>query len=204
MDLLVKIISIAVLSYLLGSIPSSFIMGKLVKKIDLREHGSGNLGAANTFRVLGKGAAIPVLIFDIGKGFLAARYLPLLGGEHIIFSLIAAVLVVIGHNYSIFLKFSGGKGVGTTSGAFLALAPYAVLFCVVLWVAILLTVRIVSVASMIAAIALPIFILISNRIFESYTDIYILYLSVVVAILVLYKHRSNIKRLQQGTERRIF
>lgn len=204
MNFLIKILIVALPCYILGSIPSSYIMGKLVKKIDLRNHGSGNLGAANTFRILGTGAAIPVLIFDIGKGFVATEYLSNLGGEHILFSLIAAIVVVIGHNYSVFLCFSGGKGVGTTSGAFLALSPYAVLFCVILWLLILVTVRIVSVASMTAAIALPLSILISNRFFQSDTHVFVLYISMIVTVLVLYKHRSNIRRLRQGTEKRIF
>ena len=118
MTLAASIASVAIPSYIVGAIPASFIMGRLARGIDLREHGSGNLGAANTFRVLGSRAAVPVLLFDIGKGFFAVWYLSGFGGTAIWFSLIAAVSVVIGHNYSVFVRFSGGKGVGTTAGAF--------------------------------------------------------------------------------------
>jgi glycerol-3-phosphate acyltransferase PlsY len=191
-------------SYLIGAIPASFIMGKLVRGIDLREHGSGNLGAANTFRVLGPGAAIPVLLFDIGKGFVAVWYLSKFGDGNVWIAMLAAVMVVIGHNYSVFLRFSGGKGVGTTAGAFLALAPQALAICIVIWVVVLLATRIVSLASMIAAVLLPISIILSDELFGSDTHVLVLALSILVAILVIYKHRPNIQRLREGKEKKIF
>ena len=199
-----KIILVAVTSYLLGSIPSSFIMGKIIRGIDLREHGSGNLGAANTFRVLGTKAAFPVLLFDIGKGFIAVRFFSTLGGAGFMYALLAAFVVVLGHNYSVFVRFSGGKGVGTTTGAFAALSPAAVLICFGLWLVILFVFRIVSVASMAAAVALPVAISLTNRFLDSGTHRSIIYLSIAVALLVMYKHRSNIRRLKEGKETRIF
>ena len=204
MTLAASIASVAIPSYIVGAIPASFIMGRLARGIDLREHGSGNLGAANTFRVLGSRAAVPVLLFDIGKGFFAVWYLSGLGGSAIWFSLIAAVSVVIGHNYSVFVRFSGGKGVGTTAGAFMALAPYAVLICVLIWLVALLLTRIVSLASMIAALCLPVAVYLSNLLLDAGTHLSVLVLSVVVAILVIYKHRPNIRRLREGSEKRIF
>lgn len=204
MTLIANIAIVVIPSYLVGAIPASFIMGKMARGIDLREHGSGNLGAANTFRVLGRRAAVPVLLFDIGKGFFAVWYLSGFGDGTIWFSLLAAVSVVIGHNYSVFVRFSGGKGVGTTAGAFLALAPYAVLFCVFIWIVTLLLTRIVSLASMVAAVLLPVSVHLSNILFDADTHGSVLLLSVVVAVLVIYKHRPNIQRLREGSEKKIF
>jgi glycerol-3-phosphate acyltransferase PlsY len=204
MDQLGNIALVAVASYLIGAIPASFIMGKLARGIDLRQHGSGNLGAANTFRVLGAKAAIPVLLFDIGKGFVAVWYLSKLGNGTIWYALMAAVAVVIGHNYSVFVRFSGGKGVGTTAGAFLALAPQAVAACVAVWLIALFATKIVSVASMAAAVLLPVAIYLLNVFIDANTHYSVFLLSIVVAILVIYKHRSNIRRLREGSEKRIF
>ncbi len=204
MALLVKAVVVAVSSYLIGAIPASFIMGKLVRGIDLREHGSGNLGAANTFRVLGPRAAIPVLLFDIGKGFVAVWYLSKVGDGNVWIAMLAAVTVVLGHNYSIFLRFSGGKGVGTTAGAFLALAPQALAICIGVWIVMLLVTRIVSLASMVAAVSLPVSIVLSERLLGADSHPLVLALSILVALLVIYKHRPNIRRLREGTEKRIF
>ena len=204
MTLIANILLVSITSYLVGAIPASFIMGKLARGIDLREHGSGNLGAANTFRVLGSGAAIPVLLFDIGKGFFAVWFISGLGGANIWFALLSAASVVIGHNFSIFVRFSGGKGVGTTAGAFLALAPYAVLFCIIVWLITLLLTRIVSLASMVASIFLPISVYLSNALLAAGTHESVFLLSIVVAVLVIYKHRPNIQRLRAGSEKKIF
>lgn len=190
--------------YLLGSIPSSYIMGRLLKGIDLREHGSGNLGAANTFRVLGARAAVPVLLFDVGKGFLAVKLLSMAGIHSIELTIVAALVAILGHNYSIFVRFSGGKGVGTTSGAFLAMSPLAVGICFLVWLVMLLSFRIVSLASMAAAASLPLAIIMTNRFAVGDTHVYVIILSIVVALLVIYKHRPNIHRLLEGTETKIF
>ncbi len=204
MDLALRILFVAAASYLLGSIPSSYCMGKLVKGIDLREHGSGNLGAANTFRVLGPRAAIPVLLFDMGKGFVAVHFLSRLGGAATGFALLAAFAVVIGHNYSVFVRFSGGKGVGATAGAFLALAPQALVMCLAVWVIMLLATRIVSIASLVSAVFLPASIPLANRVFHQNVHYSITLLGVAAAIVVIVKHRSNIVRLLNRTEKRIF
>ena len=113
METVVRVALLAAASYLLGAVPSSYIAGRLLRGMDLREHGSGNLGAANTFRVLGSKAAVPVLLADIGKGFLAVRLVSLSGLGNPWFTLMAALFAIIGHNYSVFVGFSGGKGVGT-------------------------------------------------------------------------------------------
>ena len=204
MELFRNIVVVSLSSYLLGAIPSSFIMGKILKGIDLRDHGSGNLGAANTFRILGAKAAIPVLIMDIGKGFLAVKLVSIFGVDNSIFIAFAALLAVLGHNYSIFVKFSGGKGVGTTTGVFLAITPIAVAICLVIWTVLLFSTRIVSLASIAAASFLPISLLLLQFLFGLETDISVIVLSMIVALAVLYKHRSNIKRLMVGKEKRIF
>jgi len=204
MDLFLRILLVAATSYVLGSIPSSYCMGRLMKGIDLREHGSGNLGAANTFRVLGPRAAIPVLLFDIGKGFVAVHYLSRLGGTAAGFGLLAAFAVVIGHNYSVFVRFSGGKGVGATAGAFLALAPQALGLCLAVWIVALLATRIVSVASLVGAVFLPVSIPLANRLFHANVHDSITLLGAAAAVVVIVKHRSNIARLRNGTEKKIF
>jgi len=200
MDTAWRVALLIVMSYFLGAIPFSYIAGRLLKGIDLREYGSGNLGAANTFRVLGKWAAIPVMLADIGKGYLAVKLVPVCGLEGYQYVLIAALVVIIGHNYSIFVGFAGGKGVGTTAGTFLAMAPFAVLVCMVIWITVLLISRIVSVASMVSAACLPAAVALTDR----STHVSVLYLSIIVAIFVIYKHRANIRRLREGTEKRIF
>ena len=204
MEMFWRIVLVFVPSYGIGAIPSSYIVGKVFHGIDLREHGSRNLGAANTYRVLGPKSAVPVLLFDILKGFVAVRYFAGFGGNSFIFPLLAAFVVVLGHNYSIFVRFGGGKGVATTAGAFLALVPYAVVMSFVLWIAVLLLFRIVSVASMAGAIFLAPAILISQRYLGGRTHKSIIILSIVAAVLVIYKHRSNIHRLLRGEEKKIF
>ncbi len=198
------ILIVSVSSYLIGSIPASYIAGRLLRGIDLREHGSGNLGAANAFRVLGFTAALPVLLFDIGKGFAAVYLFPRLGGGGTVLALAAALAVVLGHNYSVFMRFSGGKGVGTTAGAFLALAPAATALCFALWLAMLLATRIVSVASIAAAAFLPVSIAFANRFLGARTHYAVTILAAAVAVIVIVKHRSNIARLREGAEKRIF
>lgn len=204
MELFLKILGVAASGYLLGSIPSSFIMAKILRGIDLRDHGSGNLGAANTFRILGAKAAVPVLIIDIGKGFLAVKLVSMAGIDNFAFVALAALMAILGHNYSVFVKFSGGKGVGTTTGAFLAIVPVAVVICLLIWLVLLLTTRIVSLASITASIALPLAVLLSRYYMGRDIDILAVALSVIVAVVVVYKHRSNIQRLRNGTEKRIF
>ncbi len=204
MNQVLKILVIVITSYVLGSIPSSYIMGRLIKGIDLRNHGSGNLGAANTFRVLGARAAVPVLLIDIGKGFLAVKLTSFLGMEHFVYSLIAVLVVIIGHNFSMFVNFSGGKGVGTTTGAFVCLAPVAVGICFIIWLVILLIFRIVSIANIISISILPLTIFLANRYGGETTHISIIYLSIFTALMVIYKHRSNIKRMIDGKEGKLF
>ena len=191
-------------SYLIGAIPFSYLAGRLLKGIDLREHGSGNLGASNTFRILGVTPGVVVLLLDIAKGFLpvytAGRAASSAGLPVHWLTLACAVAAVLGHMFSIYLKFSGGKGIATAGGAFLAIQPYALLGSFVVWVVLFSTRRIMSLATLSAAATLPLFVYLSGRLnlwptHWSYTAV-----SAVLVVVIFYRHRSNIGRLLAGTE----
>ncbi|NLG60933.1 MAG: glycerol-3-phosphate 1-O-acyltransferase PlsY [Candidatus Cloacimonetes bacterium] len=184
-------------SYLLGATPTSYLIARSVRGIDLREHGSGNLGATNAFRVLGWKAATPIFLFDIFKGWLPAALFPLWDGvEGWAWPLAYGAAAVIGHVFSIYVGFRGGKGVATGAGVFLALAPTAVLAGLAVWLLLVFTTGYVSLASITAAVVLPVAVLIvqgANPIF---------YLALVLAAFVIYAHRSNVRRLLRGEEHR--
>lgn len=182
-------------SYLLGATPTSYIAGKLGRGIDLREHGSKNLGATNVYRILGWKYAIPVALIDIAKGavpvLLAPRtpyaWLPLAAGG-------AAVL---GHMFSPYVSFKGGKGVATAAGMFGALAPLAVLIAIGVWGACLWLTGYVSLSSIIGVLSVPLTVALLQP-----GDSYVFWASVVLAVLIIFAHRKNIARLIAGTENR--
>jgi len=195
-----------VLSYLIGSIPTGFLIGR-ARGIDLRQHGSGNIGATNAMRVLGRGLGVFVLIVDLLKGWISAYAIPIIV-KKILFpeidqsamaacSVFAGVGAVIGHTYTVWLGFNGGKGIATSAGVFLALTPVATLICLGIWLIIVVTTRLVSLGSIIAAILLPILVGVTAR------QRLILVVTVIVSILVIWRHKSNISRLINGTESRI-
>lgn len=195
---------VVLVSYVAGAIPFSYLAGRLFAGLDLRKQGSGNLGATNTFRFLGVKIAIVVLIADIAKGFLPTFYAPVLVGSGTIGDpwamLLAGFCAVLGHMFSPFVGFKGGKGIATTAGAFLAIAPVAVLLAFSAWMIVMTTTRIVSVASMIAAVTLPGWVYLSQRLGWGDYHRSVLALSFAIAAVVMVKHRSNIKRLLAGTE----
>lgn len=207
---MLAILSIIIASYLLGAIPFSYIAGKLIAGIDLREHGSGNLGASNTFRNLGPGVAAVVLLCDIAKGFLPVYFAYIANGAQGITAspdvpvhwlmLIAAFATVLGHMFSVFVRFSGGKGIATTAGAFLALSPWAFLFAFAVWLAFFIATRIVSLASMAAAVTLPVFVFLTGKFNLANPHWSLLALACLITLVVLYRHKSNIGRLLSGTE----
>ena len=203
-DVLV-IIAMVVLAYLMGSFPAGFLLGRLWG-VNVLEWGSGRTGGTNVLRSAGVLPALITGAIDVGKGALAVWVAGQVAPEahQAITEILAGVAVILGHNYSVFVNFSGGKGVGTTSGAFLAMAPVAVGICFFVWLLMLVTFRIVSLSSMIAATLLPISIVLSNRYLGGNTHSWVLYLSILAALLVIYKHRSNINRLFKGTESKIF
>ena len=212
-------IQVAIAAYLLGSIPFGFLVAK-AKGVDIRNVGSGNIGATNAMRVLGKPAGILVLLLDALKGFGACflgaliysyyfhqfsglhstvDFIPLPsqeGMEH--FLIIAGIFAVLGHNYPCWLKFKGGKGIATTAGVYLALAPWALLVALIVFILAVLITRYVSVGSIAAAFALPVTVWIMSP-----GNPFLGIVTTALGLMAIYKHRSNIKRLMAGTENRL-
>ncbi|PGY06500.1 glycerol-3-phosphate 1-O-acyltransferase PlsY [Bacillus sp. AFS031507] len=196
---MVQIILILVLAYLLGSIPSGLIIGKVFYKTDIRQHGSGNLGGTNTFRTLGVKAGMAVTLADILKGTLAAS-LPYL--FHVdVNPLLAGVLAVIGHTYPIFAGFRGGKAVATSGGVVLFYAPYMFITVLVIFFISLYISKYVSLSSMIAGITAVLFAIVTGIIRD--WDIPLLIVVFLLASFVIYRHRANIKRIINKTEPKI-
>ncbi len=191
-------IFIVLIGYLLGSFPTSYLAGKLIKGIDLREHGSGNLGATNTLRVLGKTPGIAVLLIDILKGLAAVYLIKLLApSSPYYYQVVSGFLAIIGHNWSVFLKFSGGKGVATSCGVLIALTPLISLILFSVFVISVALTRYISVGSLSAAVLFPV----STIYFEKPKPLIIF--AFVVAVLIIVKHKSNIQRLLSGTENKL-
>jgi glycerol-3-phosphate acyltransferase PlsY len=192
------------MSYLVGSIPSAYIFGKVYKGIDIRQHGSGNVGATNVFRVLGKGPGISVLVIDILKGVVAIIIIgDIFGLSSIIERIFLGVAAVSGHNWTLFLQFKGGKGIATSLGVligltikFYVLRP-VLLFSVLIWLVIFLLTGYVSLASIIASISLPVIMVLTFQAFE------IVVLGIVFCIFVVLRHRPNIRRLLDKKESRV-
>jgi acyl phosphate:glycerol-3-phosphate acyltransferase len=194
-----------ILAYLCGSIPTAYWVGKGLHGKDLRKEGSGNLGATNVFRVLGWRAALPVFLVDVAKGWFPAWFFPsLLPGlegpaDTIPWAIGFGAMAIVGHVFSVWVGFRGGKGVATSAGVFLALAPLPLLACFVVWLAALGVSRTVSLASILAAAALPLaMVLLPHR-----SGTVGLAFTVVLSAFVIWAHRSNIQRLRAGTETRI-
>lgn len=195
-----------ILAYLLGSVPTAVWAGKIFRGIDLREHGSGNAGAANAIRVLGWKIGVPVLIIDMAKGWLASM-LPVFfslaePGTALITNLQigTGLTAIFGHILPLFAGFKGGKGVATASGVILAIHPLLTLSCLVVFLIVFLIVRIVSVASMTAGIAFPVLLF---TLFDTPSLIFRIF-SIFIAIALIFTHRNNIKRLFKGEEKRLF
>jgi acyl phosphate:glycerol-3-phosphate acyltransferase len=195
----------ALVSYLLGSIPTGFLVGK-AKGIDIRTIGSGNIGATNVFRYFGTAAGVAVLLADALKGFLAVAVAARLcwnafgaGGPlaREWLEIIAGVTAVLGHNYTCWLHFKGGKGIATSAGVLVALVPYALLIILGVWILVLGLTRFVSLASICASASLPFATWLTGG-----TPTMIGITSAMTA-LAIYKHKSNIQRLLKGTEGRI-
>jgi len=187
------------LAYLLGATPTSLWVGKVFHGVDLRTRGSGNLGATNTFRILGWKAAVPVLVFDMFKGWLPAAFFGTWAGvESFGWTLGFGAAAIVGHVFSVWAGFRGGKGVATSGGVFLALAPWAVLVALVVFFSLALTTRYVSLGSIAAAVVVPVVVLLTPH--EGGDAL--VYFSVALATFVIWAHRSNIGRLIRGEENR--
>jgi len=187
-----------VASYLLGAIPTSYLAGRLFRGIDLREHGSRNLGATNLYRVLGWRYAVPVGLFDAAKGLVPVLvFAPRVSASEV-FALVCGLTAVLGHVFSVFVGFKGGKGVATAAGVMLGLAPIALAVAIVVWVALVFLTGYVSLGSIAAAAVFPIAVLL----LEPPAQPVMLWLDVAVAAAIIWFHRGNIQRLLKGTENR--
>lgn len=203
------IITALIISYLLGSIPTAYIFGKVLKGTDIRKFGSGNVGATNAMRLLGKGVGVTVLLLDIFKGFAAVFILgAILKGRVAqltpgLFPVLLGIAAICGHNWTIFLNFKGGKGIATTFGVLIGLAfnisgLSLVLGLVILsWVVSFAISRIVSLSSVIAAIVLPIFLAVFKQ------SHLIIITGIVLSVFVILRHKSNLVRLFKGEEKRL-
>ena len=218
------------IAYLLGALPFAYWAGRLLKGLDIRQHGSGNVGATNVFRVLGKGPGIVVLVLDILKGFIAVYWLPKLGAPSGASAWISSgpmsqawwpcllgLAAVLGHSYTCFLGFKGGKGVATSAGVFLGLAPLATASAIGIFIVVFALSRMVSAGSLAAALALPPLVAyfkewspaaavptLSDQ-FRGDNDPLarpVLWLAVALALVVWIRHIPNIKRILAGTENR--
>ena len=188
---------ISFLIYIIGSVPFGLIIGKTFYNIDLRKHGSKNIGATNAYRVLGIVPALVIFLADAIKGSLGV-WLGLNFNEAIpMYAIAGGILAIVGHNWSLFLKFKGGKGVATGLGVIAMLVPKVTAVVFVLWIAITFTTRYVSLASIIAAFMVPIL-----TYYFGYAGEY-LYFAIFAAIFVIYKHKENISRLINGIEPKI-
>jgi len=194
-------------AYLLGSIPTGYLVAR-ARGVDIRQVGSGNIGATNAFRVLGKPAGILVLGTDALKGFLACKVVSGVAYSFLsppyqqvpesreTLAIVAGIAVILGHNYTCWLKFKGGKGIATTGGVLLALMPYALLTITIVWIVVTLATRYVSLGSLAAAITLP---------FAAWAfagSRRLIGVATIMTALAVYKHKGNIRRLMNGTENR--
>ena len=198
---------ILVLSYLAGSFPTSIIVGKITRGIDIREHGSGNAGGTNSFRVLGWKAGLFVSLVDIAKGTFATLVISRIRfgtapfENPSIVMILAGICAILGHTYTIFAGFKGGKGVATGAGMLIALFPYALLTCLVIFLLILFTTGFVSVSSITAAVSLPIMLFMFDRFLNMNVDPVLMIVSIIIPFFIIFTHRVNIKRLISGEEK---
>ncbi len=196
-----------IISYLIGSIPTAFIFGKWLKGIDIRKFGSGNVGATNALRVLGKGVGLAVLALDILKGVVAVLLAQIIVHQTNIpadiFRILMGISCICGHNWPIFLNFKGGKGIAATLGVFIGLAlktpglGMTLLLVVLFWLLVFVLSRIVSLSSITAVLVLPLLVVVSKQSRVIFTA------SLVLSFFVILRHKSNITRLLQGKESRL-
>ncbi|MEI8032449.1 MAG: glycerol-3-phosphate 1-O-acyltransferase PlsY [Chlorobiaceae bacterium] len=229
---MLTLLVILMVSYLIGSIPTSIIAGRMLKGVDIRKFGSGNAGGTNAFRVLGWKAGLTVTLIDIAKGVIAAVSVVAFFHSHplgsfpdineVALRLLAGMSAVIGHVFTLFAGFKGGKGVSTAAGMLIGIAPVSMLIVVGIFLLTVYVSRYVSVASILAAIAFPLIIAIRKYIFElgggldyyvrlfggqlsfhDSLDYHLMIFGLIVALAILYTHRANIRRLLSGTENRV-
>jgi len=189
-------IAVLILAYLLGSLPFGYILSNIIKKTDIRKHGSGNIGATNVLRVMGWKAALPVFVLDFAKGTAAVALARLVSDQPAIY-LTAGFLAMVGHSFPVFLKFKGGKAVATAAGVLAALSGWVTVSLLVLFVILVAATRYVSAGSIIASMTLPVLFWLFG--FEL---AYIIF-GLAAALLIAARHQQNISRLLSGTESKI-
>jgi glycerol-3-phosphate acyltransferase PlsY len=192
----VKEFLLVTLCYLIGSIPISYIISRQFGRVDIRKRGSGNVGATNVLRSVGLPLAVLAATGDILKGVFAAWIALTMGGG--IFLVLCPLAAVVGHCYPVFLRFRGGKGVATSAGALVILIPYAILYLFFAFVGVIVITRMVSLGSLTAAVFIPFLTM-----FLYPQERFIIFLTFLLAVLVIYRHKDNIKRVINGTEPRI-
>ncbi|MBN1551561.1 glycerol-3-phosphate 1-O-acyltransferase PlsY [bacterium] len=203
-----SLIFIIFLSYLVGSIPTAIILSKMFRGIDIRDYGSGNAGGTNAMRVLGWKIGSTVMMIDVFKGVVATlfisaiRFGPLSINPEIV-QILAGVSAIFGHIWTVFAGFRGGKGVGTGAGMLISLYPTVLLICLAIFIFMLLIFRMVSLASMTAAVSLPIVLFLLSTFCNYQVSELLLYFSIFIAILIVFTHRNNIQRILKGTENKI-
>lgn len=194
-----------ILAYLLGSIPTSYLIGKIFFKIDIRNYGSGNVGATNALRVLGVKTGLIVLLFDIFKGFIVVQLSKVMLLKYVervdIFLVFIGMAAILGHIFTVFLKFKGGKGVATSTGVFLALIPIPFIFALSVFLLVVIISKYVSLGSLAAATVLFVSELIVN--IPKFQELEYLVLTAIVVIFIFIKHKANIRRLINGNENKL-
>jgi len=190
------VIILLVLSYLFGSFPTGYVLGKIYKGIDIRQFGSGNIGMTNAWRVLGRKAGLLTLVVDLAKGPAAVILASVISGD-MLTETICGGMAILGHNFPVWLKFKGGKGVATTLGVFLTLSPLPTVVCFLLLVVGTGLTRYMSVGSLLFASSLPVVILIFGK------GAHLVIFALVAGGLIFFRHKSNIKRLLAGKENKL-
>ncbi|MDI6779810.1 MAG: glycerol-3-phosphate 1-O-acyltransferase PlsY [Bacteroidota bacterium] len=205
------------LSYLVGSIPTSIIVAKLLKGIDIRQHGSGNAGGTNVIRVLGLKEGIFVIVFDIFKGFIATVFIAKLMyspfpfknltplEDFTLVQILAGSAAIVGHIWTVFGGFKGGKGMATATGMLIGLAPIDILIVIGVFTIVFIISRYISLGSISAAVAFPLTLFFRENIFKAEVEGYsiLIFFSIGIAALLIFTHRANIKRLIEGREHKI-
>jgi glycerol-3-phosphate acyltransferase PlsY len=208
---------IAILSYLVGSIPTSIIVGKIARGIDIRQYGSGNAGGTNVIRVLGWKAGVFVILMDMAKGLVATILLSrLMFGalpfanltpfdDFTVVQIIAGSAAILGHIWTVFAGFRGGKGIATAGGMLIGIAPVEVGVSLAVFSIVFLVTHYVSLGSLSAAVAFPLTMFFRENVFLEQVRGYntLIYFSIAIALLIIYTHRANIRRLVAGTEQRL-
>lgn len=199
---MIEVVLIMIFAYLLGSIPFSFILGKMLQGIDLRKYGSGNVGATNALRVLGWKTGVAALLLDMLKGFGAVILARVIIPDNNLILITAGFIAILGHMFTVFLRFKGGKGVATSAGVFAALIPVTFIITLLFFILLIAITRYVSLGSLTAALVL----VLTQGYFtfrDGVRDPEFLVLALIVSLFIFIKHRTNIKRLWEGTENKI-